>query len=964
MRYIIFIIIILPLRLLSQNTIGFPDVINYKKALYNAGTQNWDIKQDNNGFIYSANNEGMLCFDGNYWRLFPLPNRTIVRSIDIDNNNYIYVGGQDELGYFSPDQNGTLAFTSLVPFIPEKERSFGDVWDIVSFRSSIFFRTNSRIFKFTGRTIEIFKSPTEWSFLGSANDRLFAQDIQRGLMEYRGSKWVNIADSGKIPPSDPVTSVFCHKGDPLYFTTLKNGIFKFKNSGISAIDDPALATIQSERIYSATALPQNRIALATTLGGLYIIDTAGRFIQQFTKSEGLQNNNILCVFADKQDNLWLGLDNGIDCIAYNSAVRQIRANNQDASGYAALVFDKKLFLGTSAGLFYAPLQDADDITFSRGSFMPISNSTGQVWNLTEINGDLLMGHHDGAFRIKDNQAIQISPEKGFWNFHPMSNVSPASEIVAGHYKGISFFDYSNESFLPSNTIPSFNESSRFVETDNSGNLWVSHPYHGIYKIVRIDSTGYAVTLYSEKRGLPSLLNNHVFKIKNEIVAATQKGVFTYDEASDKFHPSEYYKSLLGNQSIRYLREDPDGNIWFIHEKSISVLDLGDGAPITTYLRELNNKMLSGFESIYPLNARNIIIGGETGFFHINYEKYKSLNRDIPVSLREVRISNRKDSVIYGGYFNNLNETGHQRRESEPNIDYSWKSIIFRYSSANFGQQSRMEYSYRLKGFDASWSGWSEKSEKEYTNLPPGDYSFEIKARDSHEKESRVISYRFIILPPWYLTKAAYALYAIILSACILLLYRMNKNKMARQRKKHEEEQKRLQVLHQLEIQKAESELITLRNEKLQTEIDYKNSELATTAMHLVQKGELISKLKVELSQIMKSMDNEKSVSEIRKMVKILTDDDKMDKDWESFTQHFDKVHSDFIIVLKEKHGNLTPNETKICTYLRMNLSTKEIAQIMNISVRGVEISRYRLRKKLGLSTEVNLFDYLIGMMQK
>jgi len=166
-------------------------------------------------------------------------------------------------------------------------------------------------------------------------------------------------------------------------------------------------------------------------------------------------------------------------------------------------------------------------------------------------------------------------------------------------------------------------------------------------------------------------------------------------------------------------------------------------------------------------------------------------------------------------------------------------------------------------------------------------------------------------------------------------------------------------MHQLVMDKAESELISLRNEKLQSEIDYKNSELAMSAMHLVQKGELITKLKNELNTVMKSVDNEKAAVEIKKMIKVLGEDDKIDKDWDHFAQHFDKVHSDFLVLLKEKHPNLTANEMKLCSYLRMNLSTKEMAQLMNISVRGVEISRYRLRKKLGIPTEMSIYDHLM-----
>jgi len=192
-------------------------------------------------------------------------------------------------------------------------------------------------------------------------------------------------------------------------------------------------------------------------------------------------------------------------------------------------------------------------------------------------------------------------------------------------------------------------------------------------------------------------------------------------------------------------------------------------------------------------------------------------------------------------------------------------------------------------------------------------------------------------------------------------YTRQRKKFHLQQARHDEEQKKIRYLHQLEIDKTENELVALRNEKLQAEIDFKNTELASSAMHLVQKGELLAKMKATLTQLMKVLDNDKAITELKRMIKVLSEDDKKDKDWENFAQHFDKVNSDFVGRLKEKHATISPNELKLCAYLRMNLSTKEIAQLMNISIRGVEISRYRLRKKLGIATEVSLFDYFIGL---
>jgi DNA-binding CsgD family transcriptional regulator len=286
---------------------------------------------------------------------------------------------------------------------------------------------------------------------------------------------------------------------------------------------------------------------------------------------------------------------------------------------------------------------------------------------------------------------------------------------------------------------------------------------------------------------------------------------------------------------------------------------------------------------------------------------------------------------------------------------------FDFTSVAFGFQNNLEYSYRLKGFENNWSAWTKRTEKEYTNLVPGSYTFEVKVRNNLGNESVVSSYQFKINAPWYRTLFAYLLYFIAIGFGVYKLHIYQRKKFKAQQQKYEQEQQRLRYIHELEINKSESDLVTLQNEKLGVEIEYKNSELASSAMHIVKKGELLTKVKSELGSIIKKIDNEYAITELKKMVKALNEDENLDQEWEYFTKHFDKVHSDFIVKLKEKHSNISNNELKLCAYLRMNLSTKEIAQLMNISVRGVEISRYRLRKKLNLATDVNLFDYLISI---
>jgi ligand-binding sensor domain-containing protein/DNA-binding CsgD family transcriptional regulator len=958
----ILLLLCFPIGAYCQNTIGLPDVVNYSKQLYSAGLQSWDIKQDKNGLIYFANNEGLLSFDGRYWNLYPLPNKTIVRSVEIGPDGKIYVGGQDELGYFSPGSNGRLQYHSLTGSIPEKERVFGDVWDIASFKQGIYFRSASKIFRFANQSIASFKPGSEWGFMGLCNGRLYAQDLRNGLMYFENEAWAPLEATNSLPINDPVTGILPAQKDSAIVTTLKNGLFTLSGKDISKSASINNSLFENERIYAATAVNNGWIALATNNSGVYITDYKGNIIQRFSRTEGLQNNNVLSCFLDSQGNLWLALDNGIDFIAYNSAIKQIKPFLLDGSGYTSLIYQNRFFAGTSGGLYSVELQPLKDLSFSKGDFAPVNNTKGQTWSLAEINNQLLLGHHEGAFAISGNTAAHISSNPGFWNFMPLSGSFPSPIVIAGNYKGLSFFNYSDGNFTEGLQIPGFTESSRFVAIDKDDNIWVSHPYHGVYKLTKAADGNFITHSYTEKKGLPSTLNNHVYKIKNEVLVATEKGIYAYNAAKDGFEPAAFYQKLLGSQSIRYLKEDAADNTWFIHEKTLGVIDFSGGEPSVIYLPELNNKMLSGFEFIYPVNDNNIFMGGEKGFYHINYQKYKQTVPTLLVQVRTLRIQGKTDSLLFGGYFRDTAAV--QDADAIPSISHGWKTIRIEFSSSLFGYQSNLEYSYRLSGFDDNWSGWWNRTEKEYTNLPAGNYTFEVKVRNNLGNESAVSAYTFTVLPPWYFTNWAKLLYLLLVMAGIYLAYKLLQKKFRLQRAKYEAEQKKLQYIHELERNKTESELVALRNEKLEADIHFKNSELASSAMHLVKKGELLSKLKAELAQVMKGFDNPQAAAELKKMIKALSEDEHIDQEWEKFAHHFDKVHSDFVVELKEKHPTITPNETKLCTYLRMNLSTKEIAQLMNISVRGVEISRYRLRKKLGITQETGLFDYLINQGSK
>jgi DNA-binding CsgD family transcriptional regulator/heme exporter protein D len=356
------------------------------------------------------------------------------------------------------------------------------------------------------------------------------------------------------------------------------------------------------------------------------------------------------------------------------------------------------------------------------------------------------------------------------------------------------------------------------------------------------------------------------------------------------------------------------------------------------------------------------VGSETGFYDISLADYKKNVYLTKVKITNVQASGVKDTLLFGGYRAERQESNSATNEGIPAIRHKQNSFHFEYSSPCYGYQQNVQYSVMLQGVDAQWSPWLRNPRKDYINLPAGTFTFRVKAKTNLGQESNIDSYSFIILPPWYNTWWAYLIYVLVLAGLTYAIHTQHRKLLLKQQEKHEEEQRQLQYLYKLELENSQKEIIALRNQKLKAELEGKNSELASVAMHVVHKGEILSKIKDELVRLKKTSEAEGTNDNVSKLIKSLNEEARLDQEWDQFAAHFDSIHGDFIKVLKTAYPNLTHNDVKLCTYLHMNLSSKEIAQLLNISVRGVEISRYRLRKKLQIPTETNLYYFFLEFL--
>ena len=968
MKKILLVLILLfpTVSVIAQDLLGIPQIVNYNNEQYNGGIQNWDVQQDKNGILYFGNNEGLLTFNGRYWNIYRLPNFTAVRSIGIDSKNRIYVGGQDEIGYFSPDGQGILKYTSLLNLLPENLHKVADIWDIAIINDEVFFRSVNAIIHFKDGVIKNYKPIETWSYLGKTNNKIYAQAKNGGLFLYDKEIWKPVCTAATIKQSS-ITSIAAYNEDTLLVSTLKKGFFLIHNNQLFPFKTKLDNVFFNDRVFFASQLNKNLYAVGTTSGGVYLMNKSGELRQKYNYREGLQNNNVRGILLDRDKNMWLALDDGIAYVAINSAIKNISPDrNKQITSYAFGKINQNIYIGTSNGLYTSKINtSASDLSMSSSAFEEVKNTKGQVWGLREINNQLLMAHEDGASVINGNVATPVYALPGTWMFQPLQSVFPAQNILAGTYQGLQSINFKNGVFLNSGKIEGMNETLRFIVVDNNDNIWASHPYHGVYKIeLSADRKKIIKTvLFSDKNGLPSKLYNYVFRIKNRVVIATVRGIYDYDAAHNRFSRFKMFGKALDDISIQYLKEDDNGNVWFVSNKKVGVIDFNkpsaNNAFTIIYLPELDGKIVGGFESIYTLDNENIFIGANKGAYHINYAKYIDNLVKPRVLIGWIKLTGQKDSSVFGGYFTKNGITiARQDLSKLPEYKNALNSIHFEFSSTLFEHEKNTKFSYQLVGFDDSWSAWNSKSEKDYTNLPHGEYTFNVKARTDAGNESDIASYTFVVLPAWYSTIWMKIAYLIIFGLLIRLLIKW-------QKKKHIKEQEKMNYLHQLELDRTEQEIVRLQNEKLEADVNYKNKELSTMTMHLVQRGKVLAKIKEVISAVIKNQENvtENSPS-FRHLIRLIKDVEKKDQELDHLSVHFNHVNTEFFNKLKDLYPELSQNDLKFCAYLCMNLSSKEMAQLMNITIKAVEVGRYRLRKKLNLKSETNLYEFLMEISRQ
>ena len=945
--------------------IGVPYIRNYPKREYKAGTQNWGIAQDQKGFMYFANNEGLLVFDGVAWQLIKMPNFSITRSVYIGEDGGIYVGAYNELGKMEYGNNGKLEYKSLKKYIPADYQNFDDIWNIASLDGKIVFQCYSSAFILTNdTTFSVIKAPSRFQNSFKVKEKMYYNDFETGLYELDNGKLVPLP-GGQSLKGDEITSILPEAtGDELLFFTLKKGVFTYNGKQFAEWKVPANEYLKKNQIFSTALIQEQYYAVGTIQDGIIILNSSGEIVQHINRDNGLQNNTILKVMSDRSGDLWLGLDNGIDYINTNSPITFLKQAEGIGAGYTSIIYKGKLYLGTNQGLFVKEWNDNGQ----NSKLKMIPNTTGQVWYLGVHDGVLICGHNHGTFTVEGETAQLISKIPGGWKYHILKRFP--NYLVGGTYGGLVYFKKENGTWKFVNKIKGIEESFRIFEEDNEGNLWMSHGFKGIFRVsfgATLDSIK-SYRFYTVKDGLPTNYNLSVYKVKGQIIFPTNAGIYQYNSQTGRFEKSVYFNQLLTLKDYSYLKEDKKGNIWYIvWSNSINKAGVfrmqedGSLKNVTAPFNLLNGKFISGFESIYPYSDDHLFFGSEDGFAHYSTTAHFSHNPEFSTFITRAVATNLDSTFYYG---NSLHMVKGQKLPKYM-FNYSKNAFKFYYASPVYDSPGSVEYSFKLAGMNSDWSSWSSSASVEFALLPEGDYAFSVKARNSLGVESRSDELIFTVTPPWYRSGIAYFIYVLVILILVLcsiwLFIRRLEISRRKERLKHLRAYRQKESDYIKQAALAEKKIIQLRNEKLRNEMIHRDKELANQTMDLIHKNKFLAKIKEDLEKIKMASNEEALKGKISSLIGKISKDVDHDKQWEVFETAFDEVHEDFLNRIKARFPTLTPKELRLCAYLRMNISTKEIAPLMNISIRGVEICRYRVRKKLNIDRDTNLTSLIIDL---
>lgn len=904
------------------------EIIHFQKSDYKGANQNWSVSTSENGRIYFANHHGLVEFDGTSWKLHKLPNQPVIRAVKAISDSLIFTSGYMELGYWTRDKFGNLNYHSLLSKAnPHFTRNI-EFWNIAVNEGSVFFRSfNPVILEYTNDSIYAVELIGNPGVMNKVGDKILVAVGDVGIFEIKDHKAIPYL-TGEFFRSKQIRFILGIENQKLLIGTSTHGIFVYDGAGIQPWHQEWTKYFIDNELNRGLHI-NNQLILGSIKDGIVIFDEKSGEIRRYNAEGGLGNNTVLGIETDGWGNIWAALDDGIGFIA-GTQEKSYKIEPLPGIGaiYSIAKLNNLLYLATNQGLFVSEKNNPG------GKFSFVPETQGQIWNCQAIGDQLFVNHNGGSYLVKGASAQKIADFSGGVSI--TRDPKNPDLLIQGTYTNLMVFRETGNIIKFRNSIEGFRDLTRFVEIDHRGNIWASHMYQGVYRISTDDNREKLIK--AEYFGNDIFGSNHsvnVFTIEDRIVFTTYNKFFTYDDLNDTIVPYDEINKQLGKftRSHRVITA-PNHHYWLISNDFIGLfsasaneMKLVKEYPASVFS---DPPLVDGYENILPTSEKTAILSLLNGiaWLDANISDTLAVFENYKPEIREILVYNNRDKI-----------TQLPLNTSVEPLKFNFNNIRFRVSFPLLNGQP-VNFRYFIKDLTKDWSEKTPNPEFSFERVPPGKYTLEVKALDLWENESQVCSYSFEILPPWYSSKPAVIVYTVMF-VLILLLFRTWGIRQTRRKEKEQHEA-------------SERELIKLRNEKLANEVEHKSQELANSTMSFIKKNEFLMELKTIIEKQKTELGSRYPDKYYNYLNKKIDENISNQDDWQIFETNFERAHEQFFVKMQASFPELTSGDLRLCAYLRMNLSSKEIAPLLGISVRGVENHRYRLRKKMNLEHDDSL----------
>jgi len=890
-----------------------PFVENYSKSNYQGDNQIWNVAQGNDDAIYFANNHYLLRYDGVKWERYLLPNKTIIRSIYVDGDK-IYSGSYKEFGYWSR-KDGKMIYVSISAdkkVFDEKDNE--EIWKIFKFDNQIYFQSFNEIFLYDGKKLKKTKLPFLISYCFIIDNELLVASVGSGIYKMNNAT-ISKVKGWEILENNVIHAIEKHQ-NKTYIFTQKNGVFILENGVLNSWKNPLNEILKLAYINVAKFIKNNKLIIGTASKGVYIFDLKTNSFKNINRNNVLMNNSILSIGQDKENNLWLGLDNGIAYLEVDSPIA-IFYDNSGVLGsvYSVATTEKGYLMASNHGVF----------KYENNQFSLVPNTQGQAWNIGKLNDKYLIGYFQGTLVYEKGHFSKLNTISGGWN---LTKSTINNSYLQASYSGVWIYSDTND-LSKKQILDRLFKPIKYVAQNRKNEIWAADNYRGLYRILYDDNyKTISVENITQKSKITNDFSVRIFEFRNEILFLIQNSWYTYNS--------------ITNQLVK---------------------------------NELFNTNFKNISDIVAIDENNFVVLQDGLLFHIDVNENKFVWNSIQEKYYRGKIINDNLKIFKNrnNYLLNLDDgfiSLQLKNETQPSPVLN----IEAFSAGNLVKnKSRIKYNSELKigvisgifGFTKPSLFYKINDSKKFilikngsivlNNLNSGTHNIAIYHFDG-SNYNQVSGFEFVVAKPWYFSFWMILLYMAVLGTILYFYYKWNKMRYTQKLVLQEEELKHQKKILEMEL-KAENELNLQEYEKhiLELELQTKSSEVTGKSLSIAKQSEMIENIQGILDS---ESDFNKLKSEIRKIIKA----NSINKhEWETFETNLNQIHNEFIINLSKKYPNLTSKDVKLCVYLKMNLSSKEIAPMMNISFRGVELHRYRLRKKLNLFQDENLSKFLLSI---